>query len=88
MKDSMFVHYICVVMFHKKQLKKLPKNNINLIFFWIFRTTVSVIVISTLLLYRALVAQVENDPKESDHLKLQRLEKRVRELESLLGNFN
>ena len=46
------------------------------------------IVISTLLLYRALVAQVENDPKESDHLKLQRLEKRVRELESLLGNFN
>ena len=51
-----------------------------------FRTTVSVIVISTLLLYKALVAQVENDPKESDHLKLQRLEKRVRELESLLGN--
>ena len=58
----------------------------NSFFLIFFRTTVSVIVISTLLLYKALVAQVENDPKESDHLKLQRLEKRVRELESLLGN--
>ena len=62
---------------------------INLLY--IFRTTVSVIVISSLLLYKALVAQEENDSKNTEKLsndvKIQKLEKRVRELESLLNRF-
>jgi len=54
------------------------------------RTTVSVIVISSLLLYKALVAQEETDSKNTEKLsndvKIQKLEKRVRELESLLNS--
>ena len=50
------------------------------------------IVISSLLLYKALVAQEENDSKNraenlSNDVKIQKLEKRVRELESLLNRF-
>ena len=60
-------------------------------FLYIFRTTVSVIVISSLLLYKALVAQEQNDSKNTEKLsndvKIQKLEKRVRELESLLNRF-
>ena len=60
-------------------------------FLYIFRTTVSVIVISSLLLYKALVAQEETDSKNTEKLsndvKIQKLEKRVRELESLLNRF-
>ena len=60
-------------------------------FLYIFRTTVSVIVISSLLLYKALVAQEEIDSKNTEKLsndvKIQKLEKRVRELESLLNRF-
>ena len=60
-------------------------------FLYVFRTTVSVIVISSLLLYKALVAQEETDSKNTEKLsndvKIQKLEKRVRELESLLNRF-
>ena len=60
-------------------------------FLYVFRTTVSVIVISSLLLYKALVAQEEIDSKNTEKLsndvKIQKLEKRVRELESLLNRF-
>ena len=60
-------------------------------FLYVFRTTVSVIVISSLLLYKDLVAQEETDSKNTENLsndvKIQKLEKRVRELESLLNRF-
>ena len=51
-----------------------------------FRTAISVILISTLLLYRALYAQVDQDnsPNEVENARLHHLEKRVRELEKLL----
>lgn len=52
----------------------------------LLRTAISVILISTLLLYRALYAQVDQDnsPNEVENARLHHLEKRVRELEKLL----
>ena len=52
-----------------------------------FRTTVSVIVLSSLLLYRALSADnVNNNPEKNNDEKtrIQRLEQRVEELEEQL----
>jgi hypothetical protein len=57
----------------------------SFLIFFLFRTTVSVIIISTLLLYRALVAQVEQDDNLNDDInRIQKLEKRVLELEAQL----
>ncbi len=54
------------------------------LFFWsdiIFRTAVTVLVISTLLIYRALT---EDESKEAQSQRVRKLEDRVQELEALL----
>ena len=65
-------------------------SSFNILFF--FRTTVSVIVLSSLLLYRALSADnvninpEKNNPEKNndDKTRIQRLEQRVEELEEQL----
>lgn len=46
------------------------------------------IIISTLLLYRALVAQVDDEDNKTDNLRIQRLEQRVMELEEALQSHS
>ena len=60
------------------------KNSLNSNSYLFFRTAISVILISTLLLYRALYAQVDDANNEVENARLHHLEKRVRELEKLL----
>ena len=67
-------------------------SSFNILFSFFFRTTVSVIVLSSLLLYRALSADnvninpEKNNPEKNndDKTRIQRLEQRVEELEEQL----